>query len=40
MDAWSACAKKAGWQDGDETLPGAMEVGRNEALAGLLYDGE
>ncbi|TVY15874.1 hypothetical protein LARI1_G006975 [Lachnellula arida] len=38
VDVWSACAKKAGWKDGDEILPGTREVGRSEILTGLLYD--
>jgi len=39
VDVWGICMKKAGWKEGDEVLPGTREVGRNEVLAGLLYDG-
>lgn len=39
LDVWTAFMKQAGW-DGNGTLPGSKEAGKNEILTDLLYDGK
>lgn len=39
IDVWSAFMEKAGWKEGEELI-GTVEKGKNDVLAGLLYDGE
>ena len=39
LDIWSIMMAKAGWKEG-EPLVGSKKVARNEALEGLLIDGE
>jgi len=39
VDVWRVCMEKVGWKDGD-ALPGTIEKGRSEELAGLLHDGK
>lgn len=38
VDVWSLFMNKAGWKAG-EVLPGSKELGKNDVLANLLYDG-
>lgn len=40
VDVWTAFMEKAGWEPGStKALPGSAELGKNEVLAELLYDG-
>ena len=39
LDLWSAIMKRAGWQPGDEILPGSKAAPENVLLATLLRDG-
>ncbi|KAE8451632.1 hypothetical protein EG329_003089 [Mollisiaceae sp. DMI_Dod_QoI] len=38
LDVWSIFMEKVGWKSG-EKLPGSKELGKNDVLSELLYDG-
>jgi hypothetical protein len=40
VDLWARFAELAGWEEGDETLPGSMDLPPNEKFAELMVDGE
>lgn len=40
LDVWTAFMDAAGWKGGEEVLPESSELGKNEVLADLMYDGE
>ncbi|RDW56612.1 hypothetical protein BP5796_13077 [Coleophoma crateriformis] len=39
LDIWKDFMFKAGWIEGDDTMPGSEENGKSIALMDLLYDG-
>ncbi|RDW88014.1 hypothetical protein BP6252_00046 [Coleophoma cylindrospora] len=39
LDIWKEFMTKTGWKEGDDTMPGSEENGKNIVLMDLLYDG-